>query len=63
MTTDPEEYGQQTAEALVQGLEAMKRQLLDRRGDDLGSQLAAGHAAVEAMKQLLDGLTDGMDAR
>lgn len=54
MEHDPEAYGRQMAEALVQGLEDLKS---DFAGPSLESQLAAGQAAVEAMKQLLGGLT------
>jgi hypothetical protein len=54
MPIDPEAQGRLMAEALVQGLENLKS---DFAGPSLESQLAAGQAAVEAMKQLLGGIT------
>ncbi|MDB5097286.1 MAG: hypothetical protein JWM80_1707 [Cyanobacteria bacterium RYN_339] len=57
---DPETQGKLTAEALVNGLEQLKQDLVARQGGSLEVQLQAGQAAVEAMKKLLGGLTDEM---
>ena len=63
MSIDPEAYGKLQAEALVSGLEQLKHQLIAENDQSLASQLVAGQAAVEAMKQLLGGLTEGLDGR
>ncbi len=59
MTMDPEELGRLMAERLVGGLEQLKREATDTHGS-LESQIAAGQAAVEAMKQLLGPLADDL---
>lgn len=56
---DPEAAGKAAAEALVAQLEALKRQI----GGPAASptrQIVAGEAAVEALKQVLGGLTKEM---
>jgi len=57
MDLDPEARGRQMAEALFQGLEELKA---DFGGPSLDRQLLAGQAAVEAMKQLLGGISQDL---
>lgn len=60
MALDPESYGRDTAQTLVGGIEELKRELLGGGEASLEQQLQAGRVAVEALKQLLGGVTSDL---
>jgi hypothetical protein len=60
MPTDPETAGKAMAEALVSQLEALKAQVQAGPHASPEAQIAAGEAAVAAMKRVLGGLTAEM---
>lgn len=63
MPLESEEHARLTAEALVSGLEELKRVVAQQQVGgvaDLDAQLSAGLAAVETMKQLLGGVVEQM---
>lgn len=57
MTPDPEAAGKAMAEALVAQLEQLKAELHAGPGASPERRIVAGEAAVEALKQVLGGLT------